>query len=209
MDKFDKFTIGWVVLLASFTLFLNGCSVEKKAQKKFDKAFKASPKVVEQNLAKLFPPKPPIIKRGATIKIKDTAALLKLQKSIDSLNSLPPKILTVHDSCGKENVDGYNEGFKIGVKVGRYEGLLDCEANTIQTDTFFQDTKETLILLKSTQDSLQTAQKQAEIDKTSISTKDKKLSNRMITILSLIIALILSGGANYFQYRINKAKKLL
>jgi hypothetical protein len=38
MDKFDKFTIGWVVLLASFTLFLNGCSIAitKYQSKKVD-----------------------------------------------------------------------------------------------------------------------------------------------------------------------------
>jgi len=208
LDNVDKFTIGLLLsITVGIILLLSGCNVEKKAQKKFDKAYKASPKVVEQNLAKLFPPKPPIIRRGATIKVKDTAALRNLQNSIDSLNSLPPKILTVQDSCGKENNDGYNEGFKIGVKVGRYEGLFDCEANTIRTDSFFQDTKETLILLKSTQDSLETAQKQAISDNATISKQKDKISQKNVLFLSFLSLFLLSALGNVLQFKF-KTKKL-
>ena len=47
LDNVDKFTIGLLLsITVGIILLLSGCNVEKKAQKKFDKAYKASPKVV-------------------------------------------------------------------------------------------------------------------------------------------------------------------
>ncbi len=210
LDRYEKFKIVFVLLLLIFySVMFFGCST-----KTFYKGIaKHEPKTIRDTAAlairysATFPSKKQVIKKGQTVYVKDTAALKKLQKQIDSIKARPKEVITIHDSCGKEANDGYEAGFNLGKQVGHYDGLQDCEGNTFRVDTVYKDFPETIALQYSLKDSLQTAQKQAITEKATIDKQDKKLTNRMITMLSLIILCLILGGLNYLQYK-SKIKKL-
>ncbi len=147
LDGVDRFMIYFSVsITVAFILLLSSCNAYKQIEKHEPQSVKDTARLLTR-YTNTFKPKPPVIKQGKTIYIKDTSKLAQLRKSYDSLKSLPPKILTIHDSCGEESVDGFAEGFKIGEQKGRYEGLQDCEGSTERIDTLFQDSPETLALL--------------------------------------------------------------
>jgi hypothetical protein len=208
MDKIDKFTIAWMMfLIASFTFIFSGCNVEKKAQKKFDKAYKASPKIVQQNLSKLFPPKPPVIKQGKTIYIQRLDSIKYYKNLADSLKKLPKQIITLQDSCGKEANESYNSGFDMGYSVGIFEGKSKCIPPTERTDTAYQPTPEQQVEMDNTKLKLSEAQKQAIIDKAVIAKQKDKIAFKNNLWLSFLSLFLLSVLGNVIQYKF-KTKKL-
>lgn len=123
-------------------IFFISCSLEKKAGKNFDKAYRQSEKIVEQRLNKLFPPKPPIIVPGKTIIIDNKDSIEYYRKQADSIRSLKPKIIRLQDSCGKEANDSYTIGFNTGLEVGKYEAKIKCPPSTMRVDTFIVHSSE-------------------------------------------------------------------
>jgi hypothetical protein len=134
-----------ILFIIGLLIVFSGCNGYKIIAGNEPKSLKDTVRLVERYV-KTIKPKPPITKTGKTVYIKDTAALSKLKKKLDSVMALPPKVLTLQDSCGKESIEAYNEGNSIGYSQGYYDAKSECKS-THQTDTLYQDTPETLLQL--------------------------------------------------------------
>lgn len=146
MSIYKKFNIGLSIAVLAYVVFMIfGCNPYKGITKKEPHSLKDTVRLVDRYV-KTIKPKPPIVKQGKTVYIKDTAALSKLKKKLDSVMALPPKVLRLQDSCGKESIEAFNEGNSIGYTQGYYDAKSECKS-TRQTDTLYQDTPETLLLL--------------------------------------------------------------
>lgn len=147
MDRIDKFTIGWMVfLLASFTFIICGCNAYKQIEKHEPQSVKDTARLIARYV-KTIPSKPPVIKQGKTIVVQKLDSINYYKRLADSLRKLPPRIKTVQDSCGKESVESYDEGYHFGYKLGLYDAKQNIQPSTHQTDTVEQDSPETLAQL--------------------------------------------------------------
>lgn len=147
MDRIDKFTIGWMVfLLASFTFIICGCNAYKQIEKHEPQSVKDTARLLNR-YTNTFHPKPPVIKQGKTIVVQKLDSINYYKRLADSLRKLPPRIKTVQDSCGKESVESYDEGYHFGYKLGLYDAKQKYHQTTERTDTVYQDSPETLALL--------------------------------------------------------------
>lgn len=147
MDRIDKFTIGWMVfLLASFTFIICGCNAYKQIEKHEPHSVKDTARLLNR-YTNTFHPKPPVIKQGKTIVVQKLDSINYYKRLADSLRKLPPRIKTVQDSCGKESVESYDEGYHFGYKLGLYDAKQKYHQTTERTDTVYQDSPETLALL--------------------------------------------------------------
>ena len=147
MDKFDKFILGiFIVAAIVATMSLSSCNPYKGIGKKEPHSLKDTVRLVDRYV-KTIKPKPPIVKQGKTIVIQSKDSLNFYKKLSDSLRKAPPKILTLQDSCGKEAIESYDEGYHFGYKLGLYDAKQNIPPSTHQTDTLYQDTPETLLLL--------------------------------------------------------------
>ncbi len=147
MDRIDKFTIGWMVfLLASFTFIICGCNAYKQIEKHEPQSVKDTARLIARYV-KTIPSKPPVIKQGKTIVVQKLDSINYYKRLADSLRKLPPRIKTVQDSCGKESVESYDEGYHFGYKLGVYDAKQKYSQTTERTDTVYQDSPETLAQL--------------------------------------------------------------
>lgn len=203
-----------LILIAMIIAALFSCNAYKGIEKNAPVTSKDSSRLAARSL-KTFPPKKSEIKQGKTIIIKDTSKLAQLRKTADSLKHIVDSVRNIKTPqtkdtlCNKLINESFDNGYNLGIKVGRYDGLQDCEASTERIDTVFQIPHETVVELFDKNVKLKAATADNEKKDKTISEQKSKLSNRTIIILSLIIALLLSGGGNYLQYRNSKLKKLI
>lgn len=123
------------IIVLILVLFAVSCNPYKRIAKTEPRTTKDT-----VNLAKrahqTFPPQKPIYIPGKIIYLQDSSDYYK--SIADSLRKRSPKdsiIRQVIDTCKKDAIDSYNEGYKFGYKVGRYDGKSECEKSTKQVDT--------------------------------------------------------------------------
>ncbi len=210
MKNFDR-NVGIIgAIILAFILFcVYGCNtpkyLAKRADKHFNKSYKEDSALVKGKLAELFPPKPAVIKQGKTITIVNKDSLKKLNKVIDSLRNVPAKIVYSKDSnCNKLINQNYTEGYTTGYLLGKWEAKRECPPPTSQTDTVFQDSPETLLLLSTQKDELLKAKIQADRDAATIAKLEKKVSNRTIWALSFLVAFMAAIIWIVFSFKIKK-----
>lgn len=205
MDKFDKFTLGVFVsaIIMATIIFCTSCNPYKKITKRPPLTVTDSSNLSKVS-GRVFPQKKAVVKPGKTIVVQKRDSIAHYKRITDSLKGLPKQVIRLQDSCGKEANEAYNKGFELGYEVGRYDTKSNCPPNTERVDSFFRPTPEDAVILADTQNKLSAAEKQALKDKATISTQASKSKNKTILILSLIIALILSGIGNFFQFKKNK-----
>ena len=147
LDNVDKYTIGLLLsIVVAFTILLYGCNAYKQIEKHEPQSVKDTARLIARYV-KTIPSKPPVIKQGKTIVVQKLDSINYYKRLADSLRKLPPRIKTVQDSCGKESVESYDEGYHFGYKLGLYDAKQNIQPSTHQTDTVEQDSPETLAQL--------------------------------------------------------------
>lgn len=147
LDNVDKFTLFLgISIIAVWLLLLCSCNAYKGIEKHEPQSVKDTARLLNR-YTNTFRPKPPVIKQGKTIVVQKLDSINYYKRLADSLRKLPPRIKTVQDSCGKESVESYDEGYHFGYKLGLYDAKQNCPPPTERTDTVYQDSPETLTLL--------------------------------------------------------------
>ena len=120
-----------MIVLAAIVLF--SCNPTKRAYKAIEKL----PPVTDNDSLRLskrslatFPPKPPVLIPGKTITVIKQDSADKYKRMADSLSRLTPATITQIETQYKDTctsaVSTYNQGYKIGYKIGLYDGKGSC-----------------------------------------------------------------------------------
>lgn len=206
LDGVDRFMIFFIVsITVAFILLLSSCNAYKQIEKHEPQSVKDTARLIARYV-KTIPSKPPVIKQGKTIVVQKLDSINYYKKLADSLRKLPPRIKTVQDSCGKESVESYDEGYHFGYKLGLYDAKQKYHQTTERTDTVYQDSPETLALLynqkvKAEQDDKTIAELTKETIQLSASNKTKGSENWFHRIVWVLLAV---GGIAGFIIKSRK-----
>ena len=215
MSIYKKFNIGLSIAVLAYVVFMIfGCNPYKGITKKEPHSLKDTVRLVDRYV-KTIKPKPPIVKQGKTIVIQSKDSLNFYKKLSDSLRKAPPNILTLQDSCGKEAIQSYEDGYHFGYKLGLYDAKQNIPPSTHQTDTLYQDTPETVLAifnqklqLQNQTDSIKTLTKEnITLQAQKAAKSNENWFWRTVALLTILYLLFKPKINTFFKSLISKFKK--